>query len=574
MELRAPSHLEARPAFFGVPESVLVFFVWAIGGFALGALLFSYFGRGNYDEELFLYASNLVYHGKLPYRDFPYIFGPVLPFVYGVPQALFGPSLLAGRITSAFLSTITALSGSLIAYRFSRKLGVLVFLALILLNPLMLWVFTVTKTESLVTPLVMTSLAVWIARPRDRRALIVAASLLLWAVGVRQTVAPAFIVLTAVIFFQMRDSKRDMVLAGVVLVLQGLLLFGVLALLARGNMLFHLLETHLVYRETDYSIGERIDDIITFYPRELLQHFAVLLVPFAAILGVLAQRWRQGWRPSLKALDSDPLSAQVLLIVAAGLVFAPHLFLSLPFISYFVVTSTILAVAVASAVVTMEQFRSKRLAEFAPAAVLGAILLGGGLLFWSTYDSYVQAPDATVEVYADVNRYVRDNVGSDEWLIAFRPGFALTAGLPLPPEFTMGILSYSGVLSLAAGESYLTTEEAEERNMVDWVLLNDAIVDPRTRLVILDDGILEVFLLPGRAVEQGEGRPAQGEGLVQREIARALLRDLNLGRQDPQAVQLRYIGEFPGLSEGGYRLDLRFEEDFKDRLPGTHAFVR
>ena len=138
----------------------------------------------------------------------------------------------------------------------------------------------------------------------------------------------------------------------------------------------------------------------------------------------------------------------------------------------------------------------------------------------------------------------------------------------------MGILSYSGVLSLAAGESYLTTEEAEERNMVDWVLLNDAIVDPRTRLVILDDGILEVFLLPGRAVEQGEGRPAQGEGLVQREIARALLRDLNLGRQDPQAVQLRYIGEFPGLSEGGYRLDLRFEEDFKDRLPGTHAFVR
>ena len=562
MAVQAASQPKAREAPGGPPLTTLVFFAFAIGGFAIGTMLFGYFAVGNYDEELLLYASNLVYDGQLPYKDFPYSFGPVLPFVYGVPQALLGPSVLLGRMTSASLSIVTAVSGSFVAYRFSRKLGVLVFLALILLNPLMLWIFTVTKTESLVTPLVMTSLAVWIARPRDRRALVVAASLLLWAVSVRQTIAPAFIVLTAVIFFQMRDSKRDMALAGVALVLQGLLLFGVLALLARGNMLFHLVELQLAYRTSDYSPGDRLLDLVTFYPQALRTHFIVLLIPIGAVLVVFWHRWRRGWRPSLKALDADPSSAQLLLMFAAVLIFLPHLLLRWPQTHYFVVSSALLAAAAGSAVGSLAQVAPTRLAGFAPSAMLVVILIGGGLLFWSNQESYIDTSDPYVQRVADVNEYVRITLGPDERVVAFSPGYALVDGLPLPPELTMGIISYANFLPRSEAGPYLTTEEVRRRKMIDWVSLNDLIADPRTQLVILGDGIVNWLILPFRDPDYSTT------------VSITAFRDLDLDPSDPQQIQLRYLREFPGLDRGGYRLDEQFEEEFRDRIPGTHAFVR
>ena len=39
-------------------------------------------GGLNQDEGWYLYAANLVAEGKVPYRDFFYTQGPLLPFVY------------------------------------------------------------------------------------------------------------------------------------------------------------------------------------------------------------------------------------------------------------------------------------------------------------------------------------------------------------------------------------------------------------------------------------------------------------------------------------------------------------
>ena len=74
------------------------------------AFLAVWWGAVNQDEGWYLYASRLVGEGKLPYRDFFFTQGPVLPFVY---SALPIHGLLSGRlVTLAFslLGTLTAIA--------------------------------------------------------------------------------------------------------------------------------------------------------------------------------------------------------------------------------------------------------------------------------------------------------------------------------------------------------------------------------------------------------------------------------------------------------------------------------
>lgn len=72
--------------------------------FVFSSLAFLLLGRVNADEGWYLYASQLVFRGKVPYRDFAYTQTPLLPYVYGLPQILLGPGLYLGRVTSLLLS--------------------------------------------------------------------------------------------------------------------------------------------------------------------------------------------------------------------------------------------------------------------------------------------------------------------------------------------------------------------------------------------------------------------------------------------------------------------------------------
>jgi hypothetical protein len=83
------------------------------------SVVYIVFGRINADEGWYLYASKLVYSGQLPYQDFAFTQTPLLPYVYGLPQVLFSPSLYLGRITSVFISAMSLAFSLSIA----RKLG-------------------------------------------------------------------------------------------------------------------------------------------------------------------------------------------------------------------------------------------------------------------------------------------------------------------------------------------------------------------------------------------------------------------------------------------------------------------
>lgn len=66
------------------------------------AFSFILLGKANADEGWYLYASKLVYEGQLPYQDFAYTQTPLLPYVYGIAQKIFSPSIYLGRIVTSF----------------------------------------------------------------------------------------------------------------------------------------------------------------------------------------------------------------------------------------------------------------------------------------------------------------------------------------------------------------------------------------------------------------------------------------------------------------------------------------
>lgn len=76
-------------------------------------------GGLNQDEGWYLYAANLVADGLVPYRDFAYTQGPVLPFVY----APFAPIWQTFGLLGARLFTLSlGLCGILLAMALARRL--------------------------------------------------------------------------------------------------------------------------------------------------------------------------------------------------------------------------------------------------------------------------------------------------------------------------------------------------------------------------------------------------------------------------------------------------------------------
>ena len=79
------------------------------------AVLAVWWGAVNQDEGWYLYAARLVGEGKLPYRDFFFTQGPVLPFIYSVLPI---HGLLSGRLVTFGFSLFATLT----AMAFARRL--------------------------------------------------------------------------------------------------------------------------------------------------------------------------------------------------------------------------------------------------------------------------------------------------------------------------------------------------------------------------------------------------------------------------------------------------------------------
>ena len=115
-----------------------------------------WWGGVNQDEGWYLYAARLVGEGKVPYRDFFFTQGPVLPYVYSVMPV---HGLLSGRlVTFAFsvfsLLVAIAFARRLVSYESRNDVSLAVF-AMLACNLYHMYFTSIPKTYALGTLFVM-----------------------------------------------------------------------------------------------------------------------------------------------------------------------------------------------------------------------------------------------------------------------------------------------------------------------------------------------------------------------------------------------------------------------------------
>lgn len=120
----------------------------ALYGFSL------WFGNLNQDEGWYLYAARCVSEGAVPYRDFFFTQGPVMPWVYGLLAPLWSPlGVLGGRAATVFFGLLGCVLAALLARRAvpaqrAAEAGILAF-ALTACNIYHVYFTTIPKTYAL-----------------------------------------------------------------------------------------------------------------------------------------------------------------------------------------------------------------------------------------------------------------------------------------------------------------------------------------------------------------------------------------------------------------------------------------
>ena len=139
--------------------------LWSSAALAVGAALVLYafavwFGNLNQDEGWYLYAARRVSEGAMPYRDFFFTQGPVMPYVYGALSRLWLPlGVLGGRLVTAALGLLGCVLAAGLARRAvptqrADEAGILAF-ALTACNLYHVYFTTIPKTYALASCLLL-----------------------------------------------------------------------------------------------------------------------------------------------------------------------------------------------------------------------------------------------------------------------------------------------------------------------------------------------------------------------------------------------------------------------------------
>ena len=137
-----------------------VFWTLAVFAFAVLAAAAVWMGGLNQDEGWYLYAANLVSEGRIPYHDFFYTQGPLMPIVYSVFSPIWKHGgILGARIFTLALGTAGIALAMLLARRFApenrKDHAAVITLLLLGCNLYHVYYLAIPKTYALASLLVM-----------------------------------------------------------------------------------------------------------------------------------------------------------------------------------------------------------------------------------------------------------------------------------------------------------------------------------------------------------------------------------------------------------------------------------
>jgi hypothetical protein len=450
-------------------------------GQLLVALHFVRAGNLNQDEGWYLYAAGLVYEGLLPYRDFAFFQAPLLPYVYGLPQTLFGPGLEFGRLTSLVLSAVTMALGARLARERGGRLAALVFLGLCILTPQVVWALTTTRTEPL-SALLWMLCAFLVLRP-SRNALASGGALAAAVLGAstRASALPAAVGVLFFVLLRHRDSPRDLATALIPGLLAALPLAFLLLATPFDSLLFNLVgaqaERHSQLEPAEawtllQILAARLRDL------HLLHSFYGIVPAISLAAGVAAGFLRWPRREPRDAWSRPTLGVAVL----GAAVYLPNLVPRVVFPVYFAAVFPLFALVAAWTLGNASRATSgpARRAVWAVTGVLLLIQLGN---FAGRHHAHTSSPPDLAELQETATDLA--GMSPDGTLVTLDTYLAVESGLRLAPGFEMGMFAYF---------PFRSDEEGRRLGVVTPGLLDGSLRSPAVDLVALSDRALGVLV--------------------------------------------------------------------------------
>jgi hypothetical protein len=408
-----------------------------------------YFGDLNQDEGWYLYSARQVHEGSLPYRDFAFTQGPMLPLVYSFAYPLVERwGVAGGRLVSLLLGFAGAMMAASLASRAapSGRKCVAALLAFILVagNVYQSYNTTVVKTYSLCALfLVGGLLALSYVRSRAGRLACFAAGLLLaFSAGTRLSAGVALPVAGLYLLFMRRHFGDSRWLSFAVGGAMGLgAIFLPFLKLAPDGFWFGLFEYH-----SQRSAGGILPALV--YKAGFISRFVqAYFLPVCLTAAIALFRW----------LKPEPAETQpterfnVLLWVTGLAVTLVHFSAPFPYDDYQVMVYPVFAAALAGSLILNFAFRiSDRwmlwlLVSVFVASVASAFsspvnqswaISGRDRIWWKVKD------ETQLQKLRKVSAWISERLGGNDLLLTQDTYLAVEAGCRVPKGMEMGSFSY------------------------------------------------------------------------------------------------------------------------------------
>jgi hypothetical protein len=454
------------------------------------ALYFLSQGRINNDEGWYLYAARLVYEGSVPYRDFAFFQAPLLPYLYGLPQALFGGSIGVGRATSLLLDLFMVALGTRLSFERGGRLAGAVFLVGISSTPFAMWVLATTRTEPLSAALLMTITFLLLRRPpriATTAGVLVAAVLL---AATRASAIPVALLAAALALF--RAPRAHLLALAPALVVAAIVSIPVI--LDPGAAWFNVYTSQAdrhdqlapapLWGVWDHLTSRANTWVLTSTFHGLLPPLAL-----ACALGAVADRVIGSGRGVARVFPTGSVT-----IAAIGLVaYLPNLFPRQGYAEYFAPSFCVLYVLLAGTIGSWYRACSDGARRVAAAALAG-LFLAQLPVFVSGIDARISEEESDIDQLRDVARYLLGVVPAGGRLATLDTYLAVESGLRLPRGWEMGLFSYFP----------REEDEALERfHLLTPDRLRQSLRSPEVAAVALSDRALGILVLR----KQGPYRP-------------------------------------------------------------------
>ncbi|MEZ4640401.1 MAG: glycosyltransferase family 39 protein, partial [Caldilineaceae bacterium] len=407
--------------------------------------------RVNLDEGWYLWAAKLVYTGKILYADFAYTQTPLLPYVYGAIQQIFGAGILQGRIFTAILALASWAIYAQTARRLRGPWAGVIVLAVLVTSPFVSGLFSYTATYALTSLLLAAALYVGVTVEDQDRRLALATVFAALAVCVRLSVVAAFAPFALYLLLSSPRRGRALLwIGGAALVTFGVVM-GPFLLVDADAFLYDILRFH-----TDrlLRLDWRFGHAVRMAWRTAVDFAPILVVVYSGLAWTLLTQRRR------RQADAPSTDLQLAAAAMALGLFAAHLIPRTADSYYNTLQLPLLAIVFAVVIVDLGAGHLRR--RWAALIVLLALNLwtqGAAVL----RDGFVPLPLRNQFTAVDeAASFLQQVLPDDAEILTFNTHLALAAGMGIPPGYEMSIFSYRPTWS---------TEQAQRYNVINNELL-------------------------------------------------------------------------------------------------------